>query len=135
MNPSLLDMETSIRTTTSSSLTTKIGRNMNIFTNTFANDDYWMRVAAKLPIITLATIIDTLDCSWLNEGIDENMDTLKKYLTALIFCEPPTNPVCHVHYFNMSRFLTTVHKKHELNQDVLHSKPKTTYLVSQRVDK
>ena len=61
---------------------------MKMLADTFVNDDHWISVDVHLPTITSATIIDTPNYSWLNEGLDENMGILNKYLTVIRFCAP-----------------------------------------------
>ena len=56
MCPHLLVMISEVGTTTSSTFTTKISRNMKILANNFANDDHCMSVAENFPNITLASI-------------------------------------------------------------------------------
>ena len=77
MHPPLLDMTTTEVTTTSYARTTKIVRNMKMPSKTFDNDDHCISAAANFPTITPLTIIDMLKCSWLNEGLDKNMSSLK----------------------------------------------------------
>ena len=75
-------------TTTSSALTTTIDRNMKIIASTFANDGQCISTDENLPTIAPATIIDTLNYRWLNEGLDENMGSMDKNLTRLNLCRP-----------------------------------------------
>ena len=70
MHLPLLDMISAEVRTTSSVFTTKISRNIRTFANTFANDYHFMSVAANLPTIIPATIIDMLNCSWLKVILD-----------------------------------------------------------------
>ena len=93
MHLPLIYMVATVGTTTSSTLTEKISRNMKILANTFDNDDHCMSVSANFPIVALATTIDMLNYSWLNESLDENMDILNKNLTVLNFCGTSTNPI------------------------------------------
>ena len=92
MHLPLLEMMSTEGTTTSSKLKTKIGRTIKMIFNTFDNDYHCTNVASNLPTIAPATIIDTLNCIWLNEGLDENMDSLNKYLTVINSCGHPSNP-------------------------------------------
>ena len=131
MNPLLLDMVAAQGTTTSSALTTKIGRNMKMIANTFDNNDHCVSIATKFPTTTSETIIHALNCIWLNKGLDENTHSMNKHLTVLNLHGPPSNPTEHLHYSSMNRSLATAHRECELNQKVLHSKPKTLDLRGQ----
>ena len=51
---------------TSSALTTKIGRNMKMLANDFANDDHYINLAANFPTIEPETIINMLNGNGLN---------------------------------------------------------------------
>ena len=125
MNLPIIDMVATVGTTTCSELTENISSNMKIIANTFDNDHYCMSVSTNVPTASLATTIEMLNCSWLNESLDENMDIINKNLKVLNFCGTPTNPIDQLHCSIMIRSLATTHREHELNQDVLHFKPKT----------
>ena len=122
----LLDMVSTEVTITSSALATKISRSIKTITNTFANDGHCMSVAANILCITLAPIVDTLNCSWSNEGLDEKIGSTNKHLRVIKLCGPPTGLTDQLCYSNISRSVATAQREHEINKDILHFKPKTT---------
>ena len=117
-------MEYTAGNTTSSTLTTKIERNIKILFNTFTNDDHHINIAENFPTVTQVTTIDILNCIWLNELLHKNMGSPNKNLTVINFYIPPTNHVGHPEYSSMSKSLATAHREHDIFQDVNHSKPK-----------
>ena len=126
MHSPLLYMVDAEGTTTLSSLTAKISMNIKMLANTFTNDDHCMSAATNFPTIALATIIDKLNFRWLRKVLDDNMGSLNKFLIVLNFCRYPAKPGNRLHYSSISRSITTVHIEHDLDQDVLQSKPKSS---------
>ena len=128
MNLLILDLVVAAGNNTLYELTTKIDRNIKIFANNLTNDDHCISAAVHLPTLASSTIIERLECSCLDEGVDKNIGSLNEDLIALNFCGPTTYPEDYLHYSIMSRSVVTADREKDLNQDVHLSKPKTAEL-------
>ena len=88
-------------------LAAKIGRNIIILADTFANDDYYLSAATNFPNMSPTTINDVLNGNLLTDELDSNMGNLNKFLSALNSVGPPANTADHTHYCSLSRSITT----------------------------
>ena len=106
-------------------LTNKVIVRKKMLYDSFAEGNHYLCAAVSLPTMIPATIVDMINCSWLNRRLEKYMHNLNRHLTVINFCSPPTKTLDYKHYQNMSTRLASVQREKHLGQDVHHSKPKT----------
>ena len=91
-------------------LSVKMLRNINVFPNTFAEEDHFLSAAINFTILPPEIINKMIHYNWLTDGLELSIDKLNQCMSELNFLSPPINPADLNACSKMSRLVATATK-------------------------
>ena len=114
----LLSMTATASQCSATALVAKLCRIINIFANTFDDDNHFLSAAVNFTNLLPGTINDVLNWNWLTYGLDLSIDESNQCLSAIDFLSPLENPEDLKDRRIMSSSVTVATRELEIGQDM-----------------
>ena len=110
--------------TITSSLASRLIRNVIMFAETYGKYNHYLSKTVSLPVLTLAKILEMVNCRWCTRILDKDYSSLKSILNVLNFCSTPENQADYRQCVDMDNRLVISLREEYPVQHIEHSKSK-----------